>query len=78
MLEDKEDEPYDPTDFIVIRVGSGEETFTEDKINWATDHGYEFYNGYSDLMYVFVKSDYIEQHEELRDHQRLSPIIWEE
>lgn len=77
MLEDKEP-TYDPTDFIVIRVGSGEETFTEDKIDWAVDHGYEFYNGYTDLLYVFVKSEYIEQHEEIRENQRLEPIVWED
>lgn len=78
MMEDKEVIPYDPTDFIVVRVGSGEEDFVEERLSWAVDNGYEFYNGYSDLLYVFVKSDYIEQHPELRDYQRLEPIIVEE
>lgn len=69
---------YDPTDFIVLKVGAGEESFVEDKINWATDNGYEFYNGYSDIMYLFVKSEYIEEHPELKENQRLEPIIWQD
>ncbi|MGN1412315.1 MAG: DUF2079 domain-containing protein [Oscillospiraceae bacterium] len=76
MLEDKEVK-YEPTDFIAIRVGSGEENYTDEKLSWIQDNGYEFYNGYSDLMYVFVKSEYIEQHPELREHQRLQPIMVE-
>lgn len=77
MLEDKEVK-YEPTDFIAIRVGSGEENYTDEKLSWIQDNGYEFYNGYSDLMYVFVKSEYIEQHPELREHQRLQPIMVED
>ena len=77
MLENKEP-PYEPTDFIAIKVGSGQEDFTEDKIQWAIDNGYEFYNGYTDLIYVFVKSEYIENHSEIRQYQRSSPIVVEE
>ena len=62
-------------DFVVLKVGPGEENYVEEELEYLTNNGYEFYNGFDDLMYLFVRSEYIEEHPELKENQRSSPII---
>jgi hypothetical protein len=71
MMERPENITYDDTDFVVMRTG---EEYEEEKLQILQDSGYEFYSGYENFIYVFVKSSYLEQHPELLENQRSSPI----
>jgi uncharacterized membrane protein len=70
MMEDPEDIDYPETDFVLIRPT--EDYFDEREEQMLSD-GYEFYDGYEDYVYLYVKTSYLEQHPDLLDAQRETP-----
>ena len=72
MISPKEKQTEN-TDFAVLKVGGGEENFVDEEIAYLKENGYEYYNGYDDLMYLFAKTEYLDEHPELRDKQLNEP-----
>jgi uncharacterized membrane protein len=74
MMVDPDNKTFGDMDFVVLKVGGGEEDFTDKEIDYLLDNGYEFYNGYDDVIYAFVKSSYLSSHPQLLENQRSTPI----
>lgn len=70
MMEDPKDIDYPETDFILIRPT---EDYYDERVESIMNSGYQFYDGYENYVYLFVKDSYLDSHSELLENQKDSP-----
>lgn len=70
MMEDPKDIDYPETDFILIRPT---EDYYDERVENIMNSGYQFYDGYENYVYLFVKDSYLDSHSELLENQKDSP-----
>lgn len=71
MMEDPDSASYESTDFVIMYAN---QDYEDRKLEQLMNNGYEFYNGYESYITIYVKTSYLEEHPELRENQRSSPI----